>query len=173
MKPLLSVNNLTHLTRRAKASATSLSSCGRARCRDWSVNPARVKPPCRSPSPRLAPQNGEILRGRLPYGMSEAERRRLAAAHRMGRGTSASAGRAASSGLGGRHIGERLMATGARHYGNIRETAQRWLTDVGDPRLAHRRFAHHLLRRHAAAPADRLHPVTHPKLVFMDEPHRG
>ena len=30
----------------------------------------------------------------------------------------------------GGNIGERLMATGARHYGDIRATAQKWLLDI-------------------------------------------
>ncbi|STW11775.1 phosphonates transport ATP-binding protein PhnL [Klebsiella pneumoniae subsp. rhinoscleromatis] len=33
----------------------------------------------------------------------------------------------------GGNIGERLMATGARHYGNIRATAEKWLQEVEIP----------------------------------------
>lgn len=33
----------------------------------------------------------------------------------------------------GGNIGERLMATGARHYGDIRATAQKWLEEVEIP----------------------------------------
>ena len=50
-------------------------------------------------SARLAPQEGEVrYENRSLYAMSEADRRR----HRMGRGTSASDGWSAPSGVGGR-----------------------------------------------------------------------
>lgn len=105
-------------------------------------------------SARLTPQQGEVLyQQRSLYAMSEAERRRLLRTewgvvhqHPMD-------GLRRQVSAGG-NIGERLMATGARHYGNIRATAEsgcrRWRSA-----LAHRRPAHHLLRRHAAASADR------------------
>ena len=57
----------------------------------------------------------------------------------------------------GGNVGERLMAQGARHYGNIRAQALDWLTPGGDRRRPHRRPAAHLLRRHAATAADRAH----------------
>ncbi len=44
----------------------------------------------------------------------------------------------------GGDLGERLMATGARHYGDIRATAQKWLEEVEIPRLPDRRPADHL-----------------------------
>ncbi len=105
-------------------------------------------------SARLTPQQGEVLyQQRSLYAMSEAERRRLLRAewgvvhqHPMD-------GLRRQVSAGG-NIGERLMATGARHYGNIRATAEKWLQEVEIP-LAHRRPTHHLLRRHAAASADR------------------
>ncbi len=58
----------------------------------------------------------------------------------------------------GANVGERMMATGDRHYGHIRSTAIEWLGRGGDRRGPHRRPAARLLRRHAAAVADRPQP---------------
>ncbi len=62
-------------------------------------------------------------------------------------------------------------ATGARHYGNIRATAEKWLQEVEIP-LAHRRPAHHL-----SGGAQRLqiarNLVTQPKLVLRMNPPAG
>ena len=58
----------------------------------------------------------------------------------------------------GGNVGEPLMATGWRHYGRVRAAAADWLRAGGDPRRPHRRPARHVLRRHAAAPADRQEP---------------
>jgi putative phosphonate transport system ATP-binding protein len=66
------------------------------------------------------------------YAMSEADRRRLLRTewgvvhqHPMD-------GLRRQVSAGG-NIGERLMATGARHYGNIRATAEQWLQEVEIP----------------------------------------
>lgn len=108
----------------------------------------------KSISARLTPQQGEIhYENRSLYGMSEADRRRLlrtewGVVHQhpldgLRRQVSASG-----------NIGERLMATGARHYGDIRATAQKWLEEVEIPAKPDRRPADHLFRRYAAAFAD-------------------
>ncbi len=74
----------------------------------------------------------------------------------------------------GGNIGERLMATGARHYGDIRATAQKWLEEVEIPANRIDDLPTTFFRRYAAAFADCPQPcVTHPKLVFMDEPTGG
>jgi putative phosphonate transport system ATP-binding protein len=73
----------------------------------------------------------------------------------------------------GGNVGERLMAQGNRHYGNIRAEAINWLqqVEIDAARVDDlpRTFSGGMLQRLQVART----LVTHPRLVFMDEPTGG
>ncbi|MCF1182486.1 phosphonate C-P lyase system protein PhnK [Marichromatium gracile] len=129
-------------------------------------------------SARLAPDSGSILyrtdAGETVdlYQLSEARQRQLqrtewGIVHQHAR-----------DGLrmgvsGGANIGERLMATGERHYGQLRATAARWMRDVelDVGRIDDRPTTYSGGMQQRLQIARNL--VTHPRLVFMDEPTGG
>lgn len=122
---------------------------------------------------QLAPEAGRILyRGRDTVQMSEPERRVL------GRTEWAFVHQNPRDGLrmgvsAGGNVGERLMAVGARHYGNIRAAAADWLgrveIDAGRIDDRPRQFSGGMQQRLQIA----RNLVTGPRLVFMDEPTGG
>jgi putative phosphonate transport system ATP-binding protein len=124
---------------------------------------------------RLIPDTGSVrFRSRRHgladiYGLSEAERRRLARTDWGMVHQSPRDGLRMAISAGG-NIGERLMATGVRHYGQIRKTAEEWLerVEIDADRIDDlpRSFSGGMQQRLQIARS----LVNGPKLVFMDEP---
>ena len=173
-QPLLSVSNLTHLYAPGKGfehvsfdlfPGEVLGIVGESGSGKTTL--------LKSLSARLVPQQGTIhYREQDLYQLSEATRRRLLRTEWGVVHQHPLDGLRPLISAGG-NIGERLMAAGARHYGDIRAEASHWLQDVEiDPsRLDDLpvTFSGGMQQRLQIA----CNLVTRPALVFMDEPTGG
>lgn len=173
-QPLLAVNNLTHLYAPGKGfeevsfdlfPGEVLGIVGESGSGKTTL--------LRSLSARLTPQQGSILYNQRDlYALSESDRRRLLRTEWGVVHQHPLDGLRAQVTAGG-NIGERLMAVGNRHYGDIRAQADHWLREV---EIAANRIDD-LPTTFSGGMQQRLqiarNLVTQPKLVFMDEPTGG
>ena len=127
---------------------------------------------------RLAPDSGSATYDSAAYGAVDVHRLSEARRRLLSRTEWGFVNQDAREGLrmgvsAGANIGERLMAVGARHYGDIRTTALDWLgrVEIDGDRLDDRPTTYSGGMRQRLQIARNL--VSNPRLVFMDEPTGG
>jgi putative phosphonate transport system ATP-binding protein len=121
----------------------------------------------------LAADQGQVIYdGRDVLAMAETERRRLSRTEWAYVHQNPRDGLRMGVSAGG-NVGERLMAVGARHYGQIRDKAADWLgrVEIAADRIDDRPSAFSGGMQQRLQIARNL--VTGPRLVFMDEPTGG
>ena len=127
---------------------------------------------------RLAPDGGSVTYDSAAYGPVDVHGRSEARRRLLSRTEWGFVNQDAREGLrmgvsAGANIGERMMAVGARHYGDIRRTASEWLdrVEIERGRLDDRPTTYSGGMRQRLQIARNL--VSDPRLVFMDEPTGG